>query len=111
MVVAQPYNFVAIKLDFEKPASFESPAKRIEWEENASRYAIELKRKLELGEVRAKDVKKGLIFDLPPNNISFEAANRFTNKMNEQEQSLFIERNLVELSQQLRTSLGLNAPT
>ena len=105
-VFLPPYKYVALNLDFGKPKSFESAAKRIEWEENASRYAIELKRKLELGEVRAKDVKKRLIFNLPLNKISFEAVNRFKIQMTKQEESLHIEREFWQASEQCRISLG-----
>ena len=107
LVFMPPHKCVGIKLDFEKPESFESAAKRLEWEENASKYAIELKRKLELGEVRVQDVKERLIFNPPRSKIPAEVASRFTNEMIKQEDALFIERDFVVLTQELRESLGL----
>ncbi|CAD6992195.1 unnamed protein product [Ceratitis capitata] len=45
----------------------------------------------------------------PRSKIHQDAANRFTNQMIEQEDALFIERDFIQMSQQLRESLGLKS--
>ncbi|XP_017491051.1 PREDICTED: PC4 and SFRS1-interacting protein [Rhagoletis zephyria] len=104
-----PAKCVGIKLDFGKPESFPSTAERTKWEEKARKDAEELKEKLEIGQIKLEAVKDRVIINPPRAKIHQDAANRFTNQMIEQEDALFVERDFIQISQQLRESLGLKS--
>ncbi|XP_054737106.1 PC4 and SFRS1-interacting protein [Anastrepha obliqua] len=104
-----PAKCVGIKLDFGKPESFLNTAERTHWEEKARKEAEELKEKLEIGQIKLEAVKDRIIINPPRAKIHQDAANRFTNQMIEQEDALFVERDFIQMSQQLRESLGLKS--
>lgn len=104
-----PAKCVGIKLDYGKPESFATPAERVKWEEKSRKEAGDLKEKLEIGQIKVDAVKDRVIVNPPRSKIHQDAANRFTNQMIEQEDALFVERDFIQMSQQLRESLGLKS--
>lgn len=104
-----PAKCVGIKLDYGKPESFATPAERVKWEEKSRKEAGDLKEKLEIGQIKLDAVKDRVIVNPPRSKIHQDAANRFTNQMIEQEDALFVERDFIQMSQQLRESLGLKS--
>ncbi|XP_018802848.1 PREDICTED: PC4 and SFRS1-interacting protein [Bactrocera latifrons] len=104
-----PAKCVGIKLDYGKPETFATPAERIKWEEKSRKEAGDLKEKLEIGQIKLDAVKDRVIVNPPRSKIHQDAANRFTNQMIEQEDALFVERDFIQMSQQLRESLGLKS--
>ncbi|XP_067619784.1 PC4 and SFRS1-interacting protein [Eurosta solidaginis] len=104
-----PAKCVGIKLDYGKPESFASTAELAQWEEKARKEAEELKEKLEIGQIKLEAVKDRVIINPPRAKIHQDATNRFTNQMIEQEDALFVERDFIQMSQQLRESLGLKS--
>lgn len=104
-----PAKCVGIKLDYGKPESFATPAERTKWEEKSRKEAGDLKEKLEIGQIKLDAVKDRVIINPPRSKIHQDAASRFTNQMIEQEDALFVERDFIQMSQQLRESLGLKS--
>ncbi|XP_011211564.2 PC4 and SFRS1-interacting protein [Bactrocera dorsalis] len=104
-----PAKCVGIKLDYGKPETFATPAERIKWEEKSRKEAGDLKEKLEIGQIKLDAVKDRVIVNPPRSKIHQDAANKFTNQMIEQEDALFVERDFIQMSQQLRESLGLKS--
>nr|XP_014088310.1 hepatoma-derived growth factor-related protein 2 [Bactrocera oleae] len=104
-----PAKCVGIKLDYGKPETFATPSERIKWEEKSRKDAGDLKEKLEIGQIKLDAVKDRVIVNPPRSKIHQDAANRFTNQMIEQEDALFVERDFIQMSQQLRESLGLKS--
>lgn len=102
-----PAKCIGIKLDYQKPAIFDSPEAKSLWEEEALKEAEELKAKLEMGSLKIDTVRERVVINPPRSKIHPDAANRFTSEMIEQEDALLVERDFVQLSQQLRECLGL----
>lgn len=102
-----PAKCIGIKLDYQKPESFESAEEKSQWEENAQKDAEELKVKLEAGTIKLDAIKDRIVVNPPRAKIHRGAANRFISQMIEQEDALLIERDFIKLSQQLRDCLGL----
>ena len=102
-----PAKCIGIKLDYQKPAIFDSPEAKSLWEEQALKEAEELKAKLEMGSLKIDTVRERVVINPPRSKIHPDAANRFTSEMIEQEDALLVERDFVQLSQQLRECLGL----
>uniref|UniRef100_A0A1I8P5B0 PWWP domain-containing protein n=1 Tax=Stomoxys calcitrans TaxID=35570 RepID=A0A1I8P5B0_STOCA len=102
-----PARCVGIKLDYQKPESFETAEEKLKWEENAQKEAEELKAKLEMGTIKIDAVMDRVVLNPPRSKVHRDAANRFTNQIIEQEDALIVERDFVLLSSQLRDCLGL----
>uniref|UniRef100_A0A1A9WV81 PWWP domain-containing protein n=1 Tax=Glossina brevipalpis TaxID=37001 RepID=A0A1A9WV81_9MUSC len=102
-----PAKCIGIKLDFEKPDLFETSMEMRQWEEQARKEAEELKEQLEMGSIKLEDVKERVVLNPPRSKIDQDEANRFNALMLEQEDALFVERDFIQLSQDLRDCLGL----
>lgn len=57
-------EYVGIKLDMDKPKSFESEKARTQWEWSTARNAMKLKAQLESGEILPEQVKDCLDFNV-----------------------------------------------
>ncbi|KAM7362987.1 JIL-1 anchoring and stabilizing protein [Cochliomyia hominivorax] len=102
-----PTKCIGIKLDYQKPALFDSPEAKRLWEEEALKEAEELKAKLEMGSIKIDAVRDRIVINPSKSKIHREAKDRFTSEMIEQEDALLVERDFIQLSQQLRECLGL----
>ncbi|XP_037820274.1 PC4 and SFRS1-interacting protein [Lucilia sericata] len=102
-----PAKCIGIKLDYQKPAMFDSPEAKRLWEEDALKEAEELKAKLEMGSIKIDAVRERIVINPSRSKIHREAKDRFTSEMIEQEDALLVERDFIQLSQQLRECLGL----
>lgn len=102
-----PAKCIGIKLDFEKPDLFETAAEKRQWEEQARKEAEELKEQLEMGSIKLEDIRDRVVLNPPRSRIDQDEANRFNALMLEQEDALFVERDFIQLSQELRDCLGL----
>lgn len=102
-----PAKCIGIKLDYQKPAMFDSPEAKRLWEEEALKEAEELKAKLEMGSIKIDSVRERIVINPSRSKIHREAKDRFTSEMIEQEDALLVERDFIQLSQQLRECLGL----
>ncbi|XP_061396566.1 PC4 and SFRS1-interacting protein [Musca vetustissima] len=102
-----PAKCVGIKLDYQKPETFETPEEKEKWEENALKEAEELKTKLEMGTIKLDSVWDRVVVNPSRSKIHPDAVNRFTSQLIEQEDALIIERDFIQLSAQLRECLGL----
>ncbi|XP_017845447.1 hepatoma-derived growth factor-related protein 2 isoform X2 [Drosophila busckii] len=107
MVYMPTAKCLGIDLNYNKPASFESPAAEEAWVERARKDAIELKLKLESGQVDAESMPERIVIEPVRDEIPKQEAVRFIEELIEQEDALFMERDFIQLSQQLRECLGL----
>ncbi|XP_020292586.1 PC4 and SFRS1-interacting protein isoform X1 [Pseudomyrmex gracilis] len=100
---------VGIKLDVNRPKSFESEKARAQWDWSTARNAMKLKAQLESGEILPEQVKDSLDFNVPvpedEKNLSKDGAvHRKTYKL----RWLRIEAQLLQLDAQIKSSLGLD---
>ncbi|XP_033341488.2 JIL-1 anchoring and stabilizing protein isoform X1 [Megalopta genalis] len=111
-LLALPFagEYVGIKLDMDKPKSFESEKARSQWEWSTARNAMKLKAQLESGEILPEQVKDCLDFSV---HVPEEekrllakdgALHRKTNKL----RWLRIEAQLLQLDAQIKSNLGLD---
>lgn len=107
MVYMPTAKCLGIDINYRKPASFENAAAEQAWLEKARKEAIELKLKLESGQVDAESMPERIIIEPVRNEIPKQEAVRFIEELIEQEDALFMERDFIQLSQQLRECLGL----
>lgn len=107
MVYMPTAKCLGINMNYNKPDSFESPAAEQAWLEKSRKEAIELKLKLESGQVDAESMPERIIIEPARNEIPKQEAVRFIEELIEQEDALFMERDFIQLSQQLRECLGL----
>ncbi|XP_076658594.1 JIL-1 anchoring and stabilizing protein isoform X2 [Halictus rubicundus] len=103
-------EYVGIKLDMDKPKSFESEKARSQWDWSTARNAMKLKAQLESGEILPEQVKDCLDFNV---HVPEEekrvlakdgALHRKTNKL----RWLRIEAQLLQLDAQIKSNLGLD---
>ncbi|XP_076280556.1 JIL-1 anchoring and stabilizing protein isoform X2 [Lasioglossum baleicum] len=103
-------EYVGIKLDMDKPKSFESEKARSQWDWSTARNAMKLKAQLESGEVLPEMVKDCLDFNV---HVPEEekrvlakdgALHRKTNKL----RWLRKEAQLLQLDAQIKSNLGLD---
>ena len=101
---------VGIKLDMDKPKSFESEKARTQWEWTTARSAMKLKAQLESGEILPEQVKDCLDFNVHVPDEEKRllakdgALHRKTNKL----RWLRIEAQLLQLDAQIKSNLGLD---
>lgn len=102
-------EYVGIKLDVDKPKSFESEKARAQWDWTAATNAMKLKAQLESGEILPEQVKDRLDFNVhvPEEDKRLlakdGALHRKTNKL----RWLRIEAQLLQLDAQIKSNLGL----
>lgn len=97
---------LGIKVDYGKPTSFESVAAEAAWMENAREEAIELKQKLESGQMDAESMPERIIIEPEPQEIPKAEADRFFRELIGIEDTLLTERAFVQLSFELSQCLG-----
>ncbi|XP_076245523.1 JIL-1 anchoring and stabilizing protein isoform X2 [Calliopsis andreniformis] len=103
-------EYVGIKLDMDKPKSFESDRARAQWEWTTARNAMKLKAQLESGEILPEQVKDCLDFNVHVPDEEKRllakdgALHRKTNKL----RWLRIEAQLLQLDAQIKSNLGLD---
>lgn len=107
LALIPPAKCIGIKLDFQKPTMFDSPEAKRLWEEESLKEAEELKVKLEMGSIKIEAVRDRIVINPSRSKIHREAKDRFTSEMIEQEDALLVERDFIQISQQLRECLGL----
>ncbi|EDV93204.1 GH19176 [Drosophila grimshawi] len=98
-----------INLNYKKPASFESTEAENDWREKSIEEALELKIKLESGQIDPKSLAETerIVIEPVRSEIPKQEAERFRKELIDQEHALFMERDFIQLSQQLRECLGL----
>ncbi|XP_028046922.1 PC4 and SFRS1-interacting protein isoform X2 [Monomorium pharaonis] len=103
-------EYVGIKLDTDRPKSFENEQARSQWDWQTARNAMKLKLQLETGEILPDQVKDSLDFNVPVPEDEKQpltkdgSVNRFkTFKL----RWLRIEAQLLQLDAQIKTNLGL----
>ncbi|XP_011172605.1 PC4 and SFRS1-interacting protein isoform X2 [Solenopsis invicta] len=103
-------EYVGIKLDTDRPKSFENEQARTQWEWSTARNAMKLKLQLESGEILPEQVKDSLDFNVPvPEDekrllTKDGAVHRKTYKL----RWLRIEAQLLQLDAQIKSNLGLD---
>ncbi|KAH8293850.1 hypothetical protein KR054_005275 [Drosophila jambulina] len=107
MVYLPTAKCLGIDLNYKKPESFESAAAEQAWKEKARVEAMELKVKLESGQVEPESMPERIIVEPARSEIPKQEAMRFIEELIEHEDNLFMERDFIQLSQQLRECLGL----
>lgn len=107
LAYTQAGKCVGIKLDYEKPETFADEAEKKLWEDNMRKECYNLKEKIELGLVKVDALKERVVLNPHRSRVHKEEADRFTAEMIDQEDALFMERDFIRLSQDLRESLGL----
>ncbi|KAI8046926.1 hypothetical protein M5D96_003146, partial [Drosophila gunungcola] len=96
MVYMPTAKCLGIDINYNKPDMFESAAAEEAWLEKARKEAMELKVKLESGQLEPESMPERIVEAL-----------RFIEELIEHEDALFMERDFIQLSQQLRECLGL----
>ncbi|XP_053991889.1 PC4 and SFRS1-interacting protein [Hylaeus anthracinus] len=103
-------EYVGIKLDMDKPKSFESEKARTQWEWSTARNAMKLKAQLESGEILPEQVKDCLDFNVHVPDEEKRllakdgALHRKTNKL----RWMRIEAQLLQLDANIKSNLGLD---
>ncbi|XP_050482187.1 PC4 and SFRS1-interacting protein isoform X1 [Bombus huntii] len=103
-------EYVGIKLDMDKPKSFESDKAQKQWDWSTARNAMKLKAQLESGEILPEQVKDCLDFNVHVPDEEKRllakdgALHRKTNKL----RWLRIEAQLLQLDAQIKSNLGLD---
>ncbi|XP_043652033.1 PC4 and SFRS1-interacting protein [Drosophila teissieri] len=107
MVYMPTAKCLGIDINYNKPESFESAAAEEAWMENARKEAMELKLKLESGQIEPESMPERIVVEPTRSEIPKQEALRFIEELIEHEDALFMERDFIQLSQQLRECLGL----
>jgi len=107
MVYMPTAKCLGIVINYKKPESFESAAAEEAWMENARKEALELKLKLESGQINPESMPDRIVVEPTRSEIPKQEALRFIEELIEHEDALFMERDFIQLSQQLRECLGL----
>ncbi|KAH8388385.1 hypothetical protein KR093_005370 [Drosophila rubida] len=107
MVYMPTAKCLGININYKKPKSFENAAAEQAWMEKARKEANELKLKLESGQIDAESMPERIVIEPVRNEIPKQEAVRFIEELIEQEDALFMERDFIQASQQLRECLGL----
>ncbi|XP_017055713.1 PC4 and SFRS1-interacting protein [Drosophila ficusphila] len=107
MVYMPTAKCVGIDINYNKPEVFESPAAEAAWVEKARKEAMEIKLKLESGQMEPEAMPERIVVEPSRTEIPKQEALRFIEELIEHEDALFMERDFIQLSQQLRECLGL----
>ncbi|XP_017008911.2 PC4 and SFRS1-interacting protein [Drosophila takahashii] len=98
---------LGIDMNYNKPEIFESAAAEEAWKEKSRSEAMELKLKLESGQLEPETMPGRIVVEPSRVEIPKQEALRFIEELIEHEDALFMERDFIQLSQQLRECLGL----
>ncbi|XP_031846903.1 JIL-1 anchoring and stabilizing protein isoform X2 [Nomia melanderi] len=103
-------EYVGIKLDMDKPKSFESEKARTQWEWSTARNAMKLKAQLESGEILPEQVKDCLDFNVhvPDEEKRLVAKDGALHRKTNKLRWLRIEAQLLQLDAQIKSNLGLD---
>lgn len=103
-------EYVGIKLDMDKPKSFESEKARKQWDWSTARNAMKLKAQLESGEILPEQVKDSLDFNVhvPEDEKRLLAKDGAVHRKTYKLRWLRIEAQLLQLDAQIKSSLGLD---
>ncbi|XP_052847925.1 PC4 and SFRS1-interacting protein [Drosophila gunungcola] len=107
MVYMPTAKCLGIDINYNKPDMFESAAAEEAWLEKARKEAMELKVKLESGQLEPESMPERIVVEPTRSEIPKQEALRFIEELIEHEDALFMERDFIQLSQQLRECLGL----
>ncbi|RLU25645.1 hypothetical protein DMN91_001802, partial [Ooceraea biroi] len=100
---------VGIRLDMDRPKTFESERARTQWDWSTARNAMKLKAQLESGEILPEQVKDSLDFNVPVSEdekrvSAKDGVHRKTYKL----RWLRTEAQLLQLDAQIKSNLGLD---
>ncbi|EDV53118.1 hepatoma-derived growth factor-related protein 2 [Drosophila erecta] len=98
---------LGIDINYNKPKAFESAAAEKAWMENARKEAMELKLKLVCGEIKPESMPERIVIEPTRSEIPKQEALRFIEELIEHEDALCMERDFIQLSQQMRDCLGM----
>lgn len=103
-------EYVGIRLDMDKPKSFESDKARTQWDWTTARKAMKLKAQLESGEILPEQVKEYLDFNI---HVPEEEKRSFTkggavHRKTYELRWLRIEAQLLQLDAEIKSNLGLD---
>ncbi|KAH8278731.1 hypothetical protein KR018_008046 [Drosophila ironensis] len=107
MVYLPTAKCLGIKINHNKPDNFDNAAAEQAWMEKSREEAQELKLKLESGQMEPETLPERIVVEPPRSEIPKQEALRFIEELIEHEDALFMERDFITLSQQLRECLGL----
>ncbi|XP_016980232.1 PC4 and SFRS1-interacting protein [Drosophila rhopaloa] len=107
MVYMPTAKCLGIDINYNKPDIFESASAEEAWVEKARKEAMELKLKLESGQLEPESMPERIVVEPTRSEIPKQEALRFIEELIEHEDALFMERDFIQLSQQLRECLGL----
>ncbi|XP_016951308.1 PC4 and SFRS1-interacting protein [Drosophila biarmipes] len=107
MVYMPTAKCLGIDMNYNKPEIFESAAAEEAWLEKSRKEAMELKLKLESGQLEPETMPERIVVEPTRSEIPKQEALRFIEELIEHEDALFMERDFIQLSQQLRECLGL----
>ncbi|KAH8363008.1 hypothetical protein KR084_004380 [Drosophila pseudotakahashii] len=107
MVYMPTAKCLGIDINYNKPDIFENATAEEAWVEKSRTEAMELKLKLESGQLEPETMPERIVVEPSRNEIPKLEALRFIEELIEHEDALFMERDFIQLSQQLRECLGL----
>ncbi|KAH8383422.1 hypothetical protein KR009_008520 [Drosophila setifemur] len=107
MVYLPTAKCLGININHNKPERFENSAGEQAWMEKSRKEAQELKLKLESGQLEPESMPGRIVVEPARTEIPKQEAMRFIEELIEKEDELFMERDFIQLSQQLRECLGL----
>ncbi|XP_012229688.1 PC4 and SFRS1-interacting protein isoform X2 [Linepithema humile] len=111
VLLARTYSgeHVGIKLDVNRPKSFESEKARAQWDWSTARNAMKLKAQLEVGEILPEQVKDSLDFNVPvPEDEKPLTKEGSVHRKTYKLRWLRIEAQLLQLDAQIKSNLGLD---
>ncbi|KAK2587117.1 hypothetical protein KPH14_002880 [Odynerus spinipes] len=103
-------EYVGIKLDVDRPKSFDSEKARAQWDWTTARNAMKLKAQLESGEILPEQVKDSLDFNVhvPEDEKRLLAKDGAVHRKTYKLRWLRIEAQLLQLDAQIKSNLGLD---
>ncbi|XP_014614622.1 PREDICTED: PC4 and SFRS1-interacting protein isoform X2 [Polistes canadensis] len=103
-------EFVGIKLNVDRPKSFDSEKARTQWDWTTARNAMKLKAQLESGEILPEQVKESLDFNVhvPEDEKRILAKDGAVHRKTYKLRWLRIEAQLLQLDAQIKSNLGLD---
>ncbi|KAH0953673.1 hypothetical protein HN011_005098 [Eciton burchellii] len=100
---------VGIKLDMDRPKSFESEKARNQWDWSTANNAMKLKARLESGEILPEQVKDSLDFNVPvPEDEKRVSTKDGVHRKTYKLRWLRTEAQLLQLDAQIKSNLGLD---
>nr|KAF7425102.1 hypothetical protein H0235_007540 [Vespula pensylvanica] len=103
-------EYVGIKLDINRPKSFDNEKARTQWDWTTARNAMKLKAQLESGEILPEQVKETLEFDIyiPEDGKILLDKDGLLRRQSYKLRWLRMEAQLLQLDSQIKSNLGLD---